>query len=87
MKAKKLKELIATLDDNDEVISPVDNEHFAGEFELYQLFVEKNAPGANPDDAPYTESQLDAEGAKHVWVLDATWTKVFNRDERKKRRK
>jgi hypothetical protein len=87
MKAKDLKNLIKNLADDDEVLASVDNYGYAGEFELTQAYVEKDAPGRGLDDPPYIESTQEAAGSQQVYILDSFWTKKFDSSERKKQRK
>ncbi len=84
MRAKDIIDLLKTIDGQAEVTTPVDGFGFADNFSLTQDYVLLNAPGAGENSAPYQQSSQYEPGAELMYILDGTWTKIFDRIERKK---
>ena len=84
MKVKELIDLLKTIDNNADIIAPIDNDGFADQFVIDQVTVVKDAQGKGSNKPPYTEASESEQGAEVKYILDCVWSKVFDFKERNK---
>jgi hypothetical protein len=82
MLKSELIALLNTLETDVDILSPVADLGFAGEYKLSQKVVINDAAGKAPGLPPYTIADIGADGSVTKYVLDCFWAIDYDYDER-----
>lgn len=82
MLVEDLIALLQTLPAETDVLSPVADKGFAGDFRLVEKVVMLDAPGKASGTPPYTPAAVGEVGSLSRYILDCYWVETFGYDER-----
>jgi hypothetical protein len=85
MKAKDLINLLKTINQDDDVLSPVADQGFSGQFKLIQKTVILDADGKADGLPPYTLASDGDSGSEQKYILDCYWSQDYDFDKRRKK--
>jgi hypothetical protein len=82
MLKSELIALLNTLETDVDILTPVADKGFSGEYKLSQKVVINDAAGKAPGLPPYTSAEVGAVGSVTKYVLDCFWSIDYDYEER-----